>query len=178
MEKLLGWACKLGGAESLGISKVGQTVLATLMKSQLQHQIAGTVEEGFKKGTMTSACLGARHFSFSLCHWCLSSCYPGAGTLREWVWVGEFMCGFFENCLEFQQFLALMQFPLVLQSEVVGTYLPDIGILGWRCWCGARTLRSWDIPPEFLSTTHGYRTSLFCDCAPPTSLMDVVSLIP
>ena len=31
MEKPLGWACKLGGAESLGISKVGQTVVARLM---------------------------------------------------------------------------------------------------------------------------------------------------
>ena len=34
-EKQLGWACKLGGAESLGISKVGQTVLARLMESQI-----------------------------------------------------------------------------------------------------------------------------------------------
>ena len=28
MEKQLGWACNLGGAESLGISKMHQTVLA------------------------------------------------------------------------------------------------------------------------------------------------------
>ena len=31
LEKQLRWALKLGGAESLGISKVGQTVLAKLM---------------------------------------------------------------------------------------------------------------------------------------------------
>ena len=29
MEKQLGWACKLGGVESLEISKVGQTVLVS-----------------------------------------------------------------------------------------------------------------------------------------------------
>ena len=43
MGKQLGWAHKLGGAESLGISKVGQTVLASLMESQIWHQLAGSV---------------------------------------------------------------------------------------------------------------------------------------
>ena len=43
MEKLLGWACKLGGAESRGTSKVGQTVLARLMESQIWQQLAGSV---------------------------------------------------------------------------------------------------------------------------------------
>ena len=44
---------KLGGAESLGISKVGQTVLARLMESQIWHQLAGSLalwEEGLGKG--------------------------------------------------------------------------------------------------------------------------------
>ena len=50
MEKQLGLACKLGGAESLGISKVGQTVLARLMECQIWHQLAGSVEIGFSKG--------------------------------------------------------------------------------------------------------------------------------
>ena len=66
MGKQLGWAHKLGGAESLGISKVGQTVLASLMESQIWHQLAGSVWEAFRKGTMASACLDARHFIFSL----------------------------------------------------------------------------------------------------------------
>ena len=35
MEKQLGWAHKLGEAEPLGISKVGQTALARLMESQI-----------------------------------------------------------------------------------------------------------------------------------------------
>ena len=66
MEKQLGWAHKLGGVESLGSSNVGQTVLARLMESQIWHQLAGSVRGGFRKGKMSSACLGARHFSFSL----------------------------------------------------------------------------------------------------------------
>ena len=53
MEKQLGWACKLGGAESLGISKEGQTVLARLMETRIWHQLAGSVPlwgEGLEKG--------------------------------------------------------------------------------------------------------------------------------
>ena len=67
MEKQCGWACKLGGVESLGISKAGQTVLARLMESQIWHQLAVSVGGGFRKGTMVSAHLDARHFIFSLC---------------------------------------------------------------------------------------------------------------
>ena len=67
MEKQLRWALKLGGAESLRISKVGQTVLNRLMESQIWHQLASFVGGGFKKGTMASASLDARHFSFPLC---------------------------------------------------------------------------------------------------------------
>ena len=66
MEKQLGWAYKLGGLEFLGISKEGQTMVAMLMESQIWHQLAGSVGGGFRKGTMSSACLDARHFSFSL----------------------------------------------------------------------------------------------------------------
>ena len=54
MEKQLGWALKLCGMESLGISKVGQTVLTRLMESQIWHQPAGSVQGGFRKGTMAS----------------------------------------------------------------------------------------------------------------------------
>ena len=56
----------MGEVESLGISKVGQTVLARLMESQIWHQLASLWGEGFRKGTMALACLDARHFSFSL----------------------------------------------------------------------------------------------------------------
>ena len=46
MEKQLGWAYKLGAAESLGICKVGQSMLGRLMESQLWHQPAGSVAPG------------------------------------------------------------------------------------------------------------------------------------
>ena len=66
MEKHLGWARKLGGVGPLGISKVGQTVLARVLDSQIWHQFTDSVGGGFIKGTMGSACLDARYFSFSL----------------------------------------------------------------------------------------------------------------
>ena len=66
MEKQFGWAHKLGGTESLGISKEGQTVLAKLMESQMWHQLASSVGGGFRKGTMASAPLDAGYFSPSL----------------------------------------------------------------------------------------------------------------
>ena len=66
MEKQLGWALKLGGTKSQDISKAGQTVLARLMESQIWHLLAGSVGVGFRRGTMTSARLDARQFSFSL----------------------------------------------------------------------------------------------------------------
>ena len=53
MEKQVGWAHKLGGVQSLGISKADQTVLARLMESQILHQLASSVAllgEGLEKG--------------------------------------------------------------------------------------------------------------------------------
>ena len=66
MEKQNGWAPKLGRVESLGLSKVGQTVLARSMESQIWHQPVGSVGGGFKKRTIASAHLDARDFCFSL----------------------------------------------------------------------------------------------------------------
>ena len=57
----------LDGAESLRISKAGQTVSARLEESQSWHQLSGSVRGGFSKGTIASAHLDARHLSFSLC---------------------------------------------------------------------------------------------------------------
>ena len=56
----------LGGAEYLGISKAGQTVLARLIESQIWQKFVGSVGGGFRKGTMAFVPLDARHFSFSL----------------------------------------------------------------------------------------------------------------
>ena len=66
MEKQLGWACKLGEVEPLWISKVGHTVLAKLMESQIWYQFTGSVGGGLSQGTMASAHPNARHFSLSL----------------------------------------------------------------------------------------------------------------
>ena len=58
----------LGGMESLGISKMGYTVLARLMESHIWHQPGSNVAlwRRPQKGTMASAHLDARHFRSSL----------------------------------------------------------------------------------------------------------------
>ena len=81
MEKQFGWACKLGGAESLGLTRAGQIVLARLMEFQIWHQLAGTMRGGCRKGTMASAHLDANTsvspcvplVPFKLLPWCWSS---------------------------------------------------------------------------------------------------------
>ena len=84
MEKQLGRACNLGGAESLGIPKGGQSVVARLMESQISHELGGSVARGFRQGTMASAHLDSRLFSFSLyATSSLSRYYPSAGAQRE-----------------------------------------------------------------------------------------------
>ena len=50
MEKQLEQAYRLGEAESLGISKVGQTVLARLMECQIWHQLASSVAHWLYEG--------------------------------------------------------------------------------------------------------------------------------
>ena len=66
MGKQFGWTCKLGGCESQGMSRVRRAVLARLMESQIWHQLAGSMRQRFRKATMASAHLDARHFSSSL----------------------------------------------------------------------------------------------------------------
>ena len=66
------WKSSLGGpisrvVQALGVFEAGQTVLARMMDSQIWHQLTSYVGGGFSKGTMSSARLDARHFSFSLC---------------------------------------------------------------------------------------------------------------
>ena len=52
----------------------------------------------------------------------------------------------------------------------MGTNLPGTGTLGWGAWCGIGAPCSRDITSKFLSTTHGYVTSLSPLHIPPTSL--------
>ena len=73
-DQLFIWKGSLGGsvswvAQSLGISKVGQTVLPRLMEFQIWYQLAGSMtllEGGLRKETVASAGLDVRNFSFSL----------------------------------------------------------------------------------------------------------------
>ena len=83
MEKQLGWTPKLGGEESLGTSKVGQTVLTSLTESQIWLQFADSVGRGFRKGkwprlalkpdTSVPPCIPL--VPFKLLPWCWSEIY-------------------------------------------------------------------------------------------------------
>ena len=56
------------------------------------------------------------------------------------------MCGFFKrNCLGLQQ----------LQPEVVGTYVPGTGILGWGCGVGLGLLAPKILLPNFYPPNMG-----------------------
>ena len=50
MEKQLGWAHNLGGAEFLGIPKAGQTVLARLLDLRHGTSLQALWEEGLENG--------------------------------------------------------------------------------------------------------------------------------
>ena len=50
MEKKLGWTHKLGGTASLGISRMGQTVLARLMESLMWYLLPALWGKGLEKG--------------------------------------------------------------------------------------------------------------------------------
>ena len=73
-------AHKLSGVESLGISKMGQIVLARLMESQIWHQLGSVVlwGEGLEKGQWPLLTL--MQF-LPVRHWYFSSCHPVAGAL-------------------------------------------------------------------------------------------------
>ena len=137
------------------------------MESQKWHQLASSVWGWFRKGTRTSAHLDATHFRFSLYNTGAFQLLPGCcssegviqcvGSLRGTVWGSS-------------SFFHRLNPHWFLQPEFVGTYLPGTGTLGWGAWCGAGTPCSLDSPSVFSRTTHEWGTSLFCICAPPTSL--------
>ena len=105
-------------------------------------------------------------------------CMPlGPFKLLPWCWISvgvslsKSICGFFKrDCVGSRSFFHQLNSHWFLQPEVMGTYLPDTGTLGWGALYGAITPHSQDIPPEFLSTTHGYGTNLFHISPPPSSL--------
>ena len=88
------------------------------------------------------------------------------------------MCGFFKrNCLGPQSFFQQLYPCWFLQREVVGTYLPGIGSLGWRAWCGAGCPHSQGIRLKFLSTALGCGTTHSASTPLLPVWMDMVSLI-
>ena len=82
---------------------------------------------------------------------------PCAGSLRGTAW-------------DSRSFFYQLNPRWFLQPEVMGTYLPGTGTLGWGAWHGAGTPYFSDIPPKLLLTMVGSGTSPFCVSAPPTSL--------
>ena len=116
-----------------GSPKGSQTMLARLIEYQICHQPASSMAfqgEGSERnnGFCSPWCQTLQ--PLPVCHWCPSSCHPGAGAQREWVWVGKSLCGFFKrNCLELLQFLSLTQSLLVFATRSLGSYLPGAGTL-------------------------------------------------
>ena len=157
--------------EPLWISKVGHTVLARSMESQIWHQPTSSVELGHSKGTMTTG-PDARHFSLSL---------YATGALQAATLVLELRGSESEEvsfCVIPQEELlgdpvasSTCQFS---QPEVVGTYLPGTGILGWGDWCGTLLLRY-----PFQNCIH-VGMGQACSASVPllTVWMDVVSSFP
>ena len=105
-----------------------------------------------------------------MCHWCLSSCYPGARAQRELVRVSQCVGSLRGTAWDSRSFIHQLNCRWFLQPDVMGTHLPGIGTLGCGVWCEAGTPCSQDIPPSFLSTIRGCRNNPFHVSAPPTSL--------
>ena len=137
---------------------------------------------GFIKGTVSSPHLSVWEKAvhqllpwcqtlqfFPICHWCLSICYPRAGVQREWVWVSPCVGSLRGTAWDSRSLFHWLSPCWFLQPEVMGIYLLGTRALGLGAWCAAGTPHSWDIHPEFLSTTHGCGTSLFCFSTHPIS---------
>ena len=82
----------MGGTESQGISRVGQTVLARLIESQIWHPPADSVWGGFRKGTVDSVCLSAPPALSLLLDTSVPPCVPLVPfKLLPWCWSSEGM---------------------------------------------------------------------------------------
>ena len=96
IEKHLGWAGKLGGAESGDLQGRADSISQVDGVSDMAQPAGsvGLLVKGSEMGQWSaflcgiklspSSCLDVRHFKFyPACHWCLSSCYPRGGAQRE-----------------------------------------------------------------------------------------------
>ena len=123
----------------------------------------------FGRKLSPSSCPDARPFSSSLCAWCLWSSNPGAGALREWVWVSPCVGSLRRTAWNSKSFFHWLNPHWVLQPVVMGTYLSRTGTLGREPELRLVLLVP-EISPNFLSTTQGCRTSPFHVSTSPISL--------
>ena len=148
----------------------------------LACQLCVSVREGFRKRTIDSARLDARHFSFCLYATGAFQAVPSVLDFRgvESEQVSSCVGSLRGPAWGSSSFFHQHKPHWFLQPEVVGTYLPVIGTIVWEAWCGTETPHSQDIPPEFLSTTCRCGTRTFHGSASTPLLpvwMDVISLI-
>ena len=141
----------------------------------------GSVEGEFRKGTVASVHLSVwkkavppllpwcqtLHF-VPVCHWCPSSCCPGAGAQKEWVWVSLCMGSLRGSAWDLSSFFHQLNPHWFLRPDVTEIYLT--GTPGRETWCWTGTPDSRDSPPEFLPTTRGCGTSPFRIFAPLSSM--------
>ena len=138
--------------ESQGISRIGQTVLARYIVSDMVPtcQLCGCVGGRVQKrgnGLCLPFCLkdSCPPAPALMPDTSVPPCMPLVPlNLLPWCWSSEgvsrskSMCGFFKgNCSS--NFFHQLNPCWFLQPEVMGTYLPGTGTLGWRARCGAGT---------------------------------------
>ena len=109
------------------------------------------------------------------CQWCLSSCYPGAGAQREWIWVSPCMGSLRRTSWDSRGFFHELIPCWYLQSEVMRTYLPDTGTLGWGdlVW-GWNSLLPRYPSQIFIHYTWKWDQPILCLCPSYQGWMDVV----
>ena len=117
-----------------------------------------------------------------ICHWCPSSCCPGAGTQREWIcispksFLGRLRGDAWDSCT----FFCCPNTAWILHAEAIGTYLPGTGTLGWGIWVGLRSLAPEISLPIFIHHTWVWDCLFLLSVSPPLLpiWMNVTSLIP
>ena len=143
MEKQLWWLCKLHGTESLGISQVGQTVLARLIESHIWHQpaISGALLGEGSEGQwlLPTLCVGEscpRDLTL-MPYTSVSPCMPlvpfmlllSAGAQRERIRISLCVSSLRGTSWDSRSFFNQLNSRWFLLPEVMGTYLPSTGSL-------------------------------------------------
>ena len=141
------------------------------MESQIWHELAGFVAllgEGLEKGqgcllalipgTSVPPSMPLVPFKLLLRRLLLWWWSSERVSLRRWVCVGSLR----GTAWGFTSFFHQISPCWFLHQKLCGLNLPGTGTLGWGTCCVIGIPCSWDIPFEFLSTTRGCGSSLFC----------------